>query len=110
MPGSLFPRSDSLEPEEEEENNRLSGPGDTHERNTNPVRHSPESGAWESEPGPSECWDATPANEIGPSPWRTRHIASVYDALEWFDASGGEERDFSLLVVASPAGNIHPAG
>ena len=51
-----------------------------------------------------------PRKRIRPSPWRTRPISSVHDALEWFDASGGEERDFSLLVVASPAGNIHPAG
>jgi hypothetical protein len=109
MPGSLFPRSDSLEPEHNEEERVisrgfLSGSDNAHnqERNPDPILHSPESGR-ESEPGPSRYLDATPADVTGPSPWRTRPIASVHDALKRFNASGGEERDFSLLVVASPA-------
>ncbi|OAX34382.1 hypothetical protein K503DRAFT_774619 [Rhizopogon vinicolor AM-OR11-026] len=115
MPGSLFPRSDSLEPDPEDVRvtsgmRFLSGSGDArnHERDLNPILHSsPESGG-ESEPGPSRYLDETPADKTGPSPWRTRPIASVHDALQRFNASGGEERDFSLLVTASPAGLVRP--
>lgn len=92
MPGSLFPRSDSLQPDS--------------------VPHSPQSAlgvdAHDSEPGPSNSQHETFADKSGPSPWRTRPIASVDDAVRRFTASGGEERDFSLLVVASPTGPVDP--
>ncbi|KAG1887164.1 hypothetical protein F4604DRAFT_1235963 [Suillus subluteus] len=92
MPGSLFPRSDSLQPDS--------------------VPHSPQSAldvdAQDSEPGPSNSQHEPPAGQSGPSPWRTRPIASVHDAVQRFTASGGEERDFSLLVVASPTGPVDP--
>lgn len=111
MPGSLFPRSDSLQPEphdEEMESRRvrfLSASEDTytHERNSNPVPRTPQSTFdIDAEPGPSNSPHVTPEDQTGPSPWRTRPIASVHDAVQRFTASGGEERDFSLLVVASP--------
>ncbi|KAG1723363.1 uncharacterized protein EDB91DRAFT_179620 [Suillus paluster] len=117
MPGSLFPRSDSLEPEpndEEMETRRvrfLSASEDTHthERNPNPIPRTPSAlDTQESEPGSSNSQNATPADRTGPSPWRTRPIASVHDAVQRFTASGGEERDFSLLVVASPAVPVDP--
>ncbi|KAG2153957.1 hypothetical protein DEU56DRAFT_772001 [Suillus clintonianus] len=116
MPGSLFPRSDSLEPgpdDAEMESRRvrfLSAAEDTrtHERNPNPIPRTPQStlDAQDLEPGPSSSQNATPADKTGPSPWRTRPIASVHDAVQRFTASGGEERDFSLLVIASPAGPV----
>lgn len=62
----------------------------------------------DSEPGPSSSPHETPEDQTGPSPWRTRPIASVHDAVQRFTASGGEERDFSLLVVTSPAGPADP--
>ncbi|KAG2076582.1 hypothetical protein BDR04DRAFT_1114133 [Suillus decipiens] len=120
MPGSLFPRSDSPQPDfhdEEMETMKerfLSASEDTHthERNPNLVPRTPQStfdiNAQDSEPNPSNSPHETPADQIGPSPWRTRPIASVHDAVQRFTASGGEERDFSLLVVASPAGPIDP--
>ncbi|KAG2133676.1 uncharacterized protein EDB93DRAFT_1174109 [Suillus bovinus] len=90
MPGSLFPRSDSLQPDS--------------------IPHTPQSNidvhAQDSEPGPSNSQHDTPADQSGPSPWRTRPIASVQDAVQRFTASGGEERDFSLLVVTSPMGPV----
>ena len=115
MPGSLFPRSDSLEPEHNQEDldirrmRFLSASEDDHdhEQNLNPLPRT-SAAARESEPGPSKYQPATPADEIGPSPWRTRPISSVHDAVQRFTASGGEERDFSLLVAASPAGPIRP--
>jgi len=86
MPGSLFPRSDSLQPDS--------------------VPSTPQSNldvdAQDLEPGPSNSQHETPADQSGPSPWRSRPIASVHDAVQRFTASGGEERDFSLLVVTSP--------
>ncbi|KAG2058461.1 hypothetical protein BDR06DRAFT_950253 [Suillus hirtellus] len=90
MPGSLFPRSDSPQPDS--------------------VLRTPQStlgvGAQDLEPGPSNSQHKAPADQSGPSPWRTRPIASVHDAVQRFTASGGEERDFSLLVVSSPTGPV----
>ncbi|KAG0691939.1 hypothetical protein DFH29DRAFT_616458 [Suillus ampliporus] len=116
MPGSLFPRSDSLEPEPDEgvETRKvrfLSASENTHahERNPNSIPRTPSGlNAQESEPSPSNSQNANPADETGPSPWRTRPIASVHDAVERFTASGGEEREFSLLVAVSPAGPVSP--
>ncbi|KAG1791739.1 uncharacterized protein HD556DRAFT_637854 [Suillus plorans] len=92
MPGSLFPRSDSPQPDS--------------------VLRTPQStldvDAQDLEPGPSNFHHKAPADQSGPSPWRTRPIASVHDAVERFTASGGEERDFSLLVVSSPTGPVDP--
>ncbi|KAG2110984.1 uncharacterized protein F5147DRAFT_110780 [Suillus discolor] len=78
MPGSLFPRSDSPQPDS--------------------VLRTPQSTL------DVDAQDLEP----GPSPWRTRPIASVHDAVQRFTASGGEERDFSLLVVSSPTGPVDP--
>lgn len=92
MPGSLFPRSDSPQPDS--------------------VLRTPQStldvDAQDLEPGPSNSQHKAPADQSGPSPWRTRPIASVHDAVQRFTASGGEERDFSLLIVSSPTGPVDP--
>lgn len=92
MPGSLFPRSDSPQPDS--------------------VLRTPQStldvDAQDLEPGPSNSQHKAPADQSGPSPWRTRPIVSVHDAVQRFTASGGEERDFSLLVVSSPTGPVDP--
>jgi hypothetical protein len=54
------------------------------------------------ERSPSSSQRAPPANQSGPSLWRTLPIASIHDAVQRFTASGGEEKDFSLFVDASP--------
>ncbi|KIJ11987.1 hypothetical protein PAXINDRAFT_15170, partial [Paxillus involutus ATCC 200175] len=102
MPGSLFPRSSSLEPEESDGDRRailFDVPSPAH----------PSRLPLGAEAGPSRTnASADPSAECADpyqiymdqyvSPWRTRSVSSVKDAVQRFNTTEGAEADFSLLL------------
>ncbi|KAL4066823.1 hypothetical protein V8B97DRAFT_1867968 [Scleroderma yunnanense] len=81
MPGSLFPRSSSLEPADTPAS-RLAGP-------SNGASHAAQSHRNQTNPSSLDAFV---------SPWRTRPISSVHDAVQRFNVTDGEEADFSLRL------------
>ncbi|KAF8134859.1 hypothetical protein EV363DRAFT_842593 [Boletus edulis] len=113
MPGSLFPRSPSLVPDKPDMYQYTSsGPISIHR--SHPPCDSDLDGA---EAGPSRTHSSTvpSADSVDPnqpsldqyvSPWRTRSVASVHDAVHRFNVTDGVEADFSLMLpspLSSPA-------
>ncbi|KIK96565.1 hypothetical protein PAXRUDRAFT_296740 [Paxillus rubicundulus Ve08.2h10] len=108
MPGSLFPRSSSLEPDGPDGDRRVhflfDVPSPAH-----PSRSPLGATEDETEAGPSRINAAadTSAESADPyqtsldqylSPWRTRSVSSVKDAVQRFNTTEGAEADFSLLL------------
>lgn len=89
MPGSLFPRSSSLEPEES-----TPQPGGTSSM-TNPV-----------DGGKTLVTAASLDAHV--SPWRTRPVASVQDAMQRFNVTSGDEADFSLRIPSPQPSPANP--
>ncbi|KAI6042465.1 hypothetical protein EDC04DRAFT_956932 [Pisolithus marmoratus] len=79
MPGSLFSRTSSLEPED----------------------LTPQHGSTSSTTNPVDGETTRPAGgslDAYVSPWRTRPVASVQDAVQRFNVTSGDEAEFSLRI------------
>ncbi|KAH7927970.1 hypothetical protein BV22DRAFT_243402 [Leucogyrophana mollusca] len=105
MPGSLFPRSSSLEPELDERGTpvRFSTSFDEGEDlQPGPSKKHPDtSGKQVPDSTTQSARDDTTSTSGAPSPWRLNAVSSVRDAVERFHAGDAQEADFSLLL-ASP--------
>ena len=96
MPGSLFPRSSSLEPDTRDNcllASTLTGPSGM----ANGASSTSQSHSNETDPSSLDAFV---------SPWRTRPVSSVHHAIQRFNITAGEEADFSLRLPtphSSPA-------
>jgi hypothetical protein len=122
MPGSLFPRSPSLVPEKPDGGQRTQAASGVpiSVRLSHPSYGSDPD---EAEAGPSWTHSSAfpSADAVDPnrssrdqynSPWRTRSVASVQDAVHRFNVTEGAEADFSLMLPSphsSPAKPISKA-
>ena len=115
MPGSLFPRSPSLVPEKPDGGQRTQATSNV----PVPVRPSYDNDPDEAEAGPSWTHSSTipSADPVDPkqhsrdhynSPWRTRSVASVQDAVHRFNITEGAEADFSLMLPSPHASPVKP--
>ena len=99
MPGSLFPRSSSLEPDARENcliASTLAGPSSTTDQ-ANGASSTSQSHPNQTDPSSLDAFV---------SPWRTRPVSSVHDAVQRFNITDGDEADFSLRLPtphSSPA-------
>lgn len=122
MPGSLFPRSPSLVPDQLDGNQCTQAASDvlvSVQLSRSPCASDP--GGAEVGPScthPSTIPHANTADsdylslEQYVSPWRTRSVASVKDAVHRFSATEGAEADFSLMLPSphsSPAKPVSKA-
>ncbi|KIJ66812.1 hypothetical protein HYDPIDRAFT_149777 [Hydnomerulius pinastri MD-312] len=105
MPGSLFPRSSSLELDEREDDRRVRFASD--KRHSAQSQHETVQDEPEAGPSRTNASDAPELASIDPngppmdqyvSPWRTRSVSSVKDAVHRFNNTDGIEADFSLLL------------
>ncbi|KAI6129906.1 hypothetical protein EV401DRAFT_1927233 [Pisolithus croceorrhizus] len=79
MPGSLFPRTSSLEPEDlASQHGGMSSVVDL--------------------PGGGETQPTEGSSDAYVSPWRARPVTSVQDAVQRFNVTSGDEADFSLRI------------
>ncbi|KAF8558104.1 hypothetical protein OG21DRAFT_1286076 [Imleria badia] len=108
MPGSLFPRSPSLVPDRDQ-----CAQAASHVPITVPSPY--DSALYEAEAGPSWTHSSTVPNaDFNPSidqyvsPWRTRSVASVKDAVYRFSATEGAEADFSLMLPSPHSSPVKP--
>lgn len=94
MPGSLFPRTSSLQPDDDGD-----GDGDDNDGHL----RSPTKPSGEGSVGLASMKGAGLGAHV--SPWRTRPVASVHDAVQRFNVTDGGEADFSLQIPSprSPA-------
>lgn len=96
MPGSLFPRSSSLEPDTRD-NCLLASPLAGPSGMANGASSTSQSHSNQTDPSSIDTFV---------SPWRTRPVSSVHDAIQRFNITAGEEADFSLRLPtphSSPA-------
>ncbi|KAG8213157.1 hypothetical protein J3R82DRAFT_11565 [Butyriboletus roseoflavus] len=118
MPGSLFPRSPSLVPDQPVSYQRTRAVPDVH-ISVQPSRPPYVSDSGEAEAGPSWTHSSTvpSADSTDPnqhsldqyaSPWRTRSVASVKDAVHRFNATEGAEADFSLMLPSPHSSPVKP--
>ncbi|KAH0833166.1 hypothetical protein J3R83DRAFT_12193 [Lanmaoa asiatica] len=119
MPGSLFPRSPSLLPDQQ------GGDQCTQAASGVLIHVQPSRPTYDSDPGEAEAgpsWthssaipsadSSQPSLDQYVSPWRTRSVASVKDAVHRFNATEGAEADFSLMLPSphsSPAKPVSKA-
>lgn len=104
MPGSLFPRSPSLLPDQPDRTERMRAVLNV------PVSVQPSHPPPDSDPDEAEAvplptiptTDSAHPNRLSldqyVSPWRTRSVASVKDAVNRFNVTEGAEADFSLML------------
>ncbi|KAG6334109.1 hypothetical protein ID866_4971, partial [Astraeus odoratus] len=117
MPGSLFPRSSSLEPDARNNghpyrkmnapgSSRTAGPTDGANDLPDPHTSQPHVNSVDTTAGIPESGSSSLDTYI--SPWRTRPVASVHDAVQRFNVTDGEEADFSLRLHSLHSSPVHP--
>lgn len=104
MPGSLFPRSPSLLPDQAESTQAVPTvsisvqPSDPRKAGRS-LTHS--STVSSTDPSPPSLDQYVP-------PWRPRSVASVKDAVNQFKATEGAEADFSLMLPSPQSSPVKP--
>lgn len=119
MPGSLFPRSPSLVPDQPNGYQCMQAASDV-PVSVQPFRPPYANDSGDAEAGPSWTHSSTipRADSAGPhqpssldqfvSPWRVRSVASVKDAVQRYNATDGAEADFSLMLPSPHASPVKP--
>ena len=108
MPGSLFPRSPSLVPDKPDRDQHTQAVPPSHDNDLDEA----EGGLSWTHSSAVPSAGAVDLNQTSidqyVSPWRTRSVASVKDAVYRFNATEGVEADFSLMLPSPHASPVKP--
>ena len=113
MPGALFPRSPSLLPDQYAQTTldlptSVQVPHPPHNNKPDEVEAGPSWSHPHTAPSAHVVDPAEPSLDDYVSPWRTRSVASVKDAVHRFSATDGVEADFSLMLPSPHASPVKP--